>query len=265
MASFTGLAQSFADSKVFESLCDENRPHPGNRTRPVGPNLGPTWAQLGSNMAQLGHVPMLLPCQIERVHSDDVVPTCKMCKFPQRGTDFWRPVPVEHGHPPQLKLYQSDWSVRILAAKLARLGTFGTGGLLPVFASFACGIWWLATLLLALGWLIGWHHRCHKWLAQGHLKLLTRWRDTKTATVSVCVLIRLDFNTAVSSILAIVGDGAVKGIKIAEHCKNCTIWSTFKFQLRNGEDLGYSTDSQPAFFCTIRRGYAPHFVFGIIL
>ena len=147
------------------------------------------------------------------------------------GNRLWRPVPVEHGHPPQLKLYQSDWSVRILAAKLARLGTFGTGGFLPVFASFACGIWWLATLLLALGWLIGWHHRCHKWLAQGHLKLLTRWRDTKTATVSVCVLIRLDFNTAVSSILAIVGDGAVKGIKIAEHCKNCTICTMFYARL----------------------------------
>ena len=41
--------------------------------------------------------------------------------------------------------------------------------------------------------------------------------------------------------------------------------SSFKFQLRNGEDLGYSTDCQPAFFCTNRRGCAPHFVFGIIL
>jgi len=46
---------------------------------------------------------------------------------------------------------------------------------------------------------------------------------------------------------------------------DCEFISSFKFQLRNGEDLGYSTDCQSAFFCTNRRGCAPHFVFGIIL
>ena len=44
-----------------------------------------------------------------------------------------------------------------------------------------------------------------------------------------------------------------------------TCESGFKFQLRNGEDLGYTTDCQPGFFCTNRRGCAPHFVFDIIL
>ena len=47
--------------------------------------------------------------------------------------------------------------------------------------------------------------------------------------------------------------------------KKSTSSSTFKFQLRNGEDLGYSTDCQPAFFCTNRRVVPPilywnHFV-----
>ena len=37
---------------------------------------------------------MLLPCRIETVHSDDVVPICKICKLSQRAApDFWRPGP----------------------------------------------------------------------------------------------------------------------------------------------------------------------------
>ena len=43
-------------------------------------------------------------------------------------------------------------------------------------------------------------------------------------------------------------------------CANIYVFpSTFKFQLWNGEDLGYSTDRQPDFFCTNRRGWAPPF------
>ena len=38
-----------------------------------------------------------------------------------------------------------------------------------------------------------------------------------------------------------------------------------KFHLRNGEDLGYSTDCQPGFFRTNRRGWASLFAFVFIL
>ena len=89
----------------------------------------------------------------------------------------------------------------------------------------------LATLLLALGWLIGWHHRCHKWLAQGHLQTsdaMTGHKDT------YCVIMGLDMSwfqsTSLSAlILAIVGDGVCERNKHCVHCTTCTLFYARRF------------------------------------
>ena len=95
---------------------------PNGRKRPSRAILEPSWAEVGANWSKLGRSwalaaqswpqvgPMLRPCWIETVHLGDFGPICKMCKLPVPFT-FWRSAPFESARP-QMKLYQSDRSVR---------------------------------------------------------------------------------------------------------------------------------------------------------
>ena len=71
------------------------------KLRHRGAKLGRSWSQF----VLLAEVPMLRPCWIETVQLDDFGPICKM--------HFLAACSVEGG-PPQLKLRQSDRSVRLL-------------------------------------------------------------------------------------------------------------------------------------------------------
>ena len=71
----------------------------GLKLEPSGSKLGIYEAIFGQRWPQMEPM-MLLPCQIDRTHSDDVAPICQMRKLPQQGNDFWRPVPGEHAPPP---------------------------------------------------------------------------------------------------------------------------------------------------------------------
>ena len=79
----------------------------------VGPKyrcsqVGPSWAEVGALLAEVDpKEPMWRPGRIETVHLAECWADLQNAQIPQRGTDFWRT-----RAPPQLKLYQSDRSVR---------------------------------------------------------------------------------------------------------------------------------------------------------
>ena len=82
----------------------------GPKLERTGSKLGRSWGLAGRSWPQVRS--MLRTCWIETAHLDDFGPICKMCKLPKRGTAFWRL--ARANMPPQMRLYQSERSVRLL-------------------------------------------------------------------------------------------------------------------------------------------------------